>query len=236
MEQQTRARQETRAPLPFHDGSSADLPAKRETRADQLAAHDLWALQHGLEVISAALALLDPNRRLVFANPSARTLFDARDGVMVDPSNEVRCRDREAQGQLQAMVAAAMAGCSEGVPDSRRAFAIPRDRGWPLSALISCRPARPGFGQPDHRVVLLLRDPGRDLRVRSDDLSLLFGLSRAEAIVVQHLASGLDLEQIAARRGVCLTTIRNQLKAALGKLGVSRQVELVSIVLRSVQF
>ena len=65
-------------------------------------------------------------------------------------------------------------------------------------------------------------------------MTTLFGLSSAEAAVAVRLASGDCPERIAQLREVSVVTVRNQLKSVAAKLGVRRQVELVSIVLRTV--
>jgi DNA-binding CsgD family transcriptional regulator len=59
-------------------------------------------------------------------------------------------------------------------------------------------------------------------------LEALYGLSRAEANVALRIADGHGLKAVAANLGVALSTARNQLAAAMAKLDVHRQSELVS--------
>jgi DNA-binding CsgD family transcriptional regulator len=54
------------------------------------------------------------------------------------------------------------------------------------------------------------------------------GLTGAEADIARLLADGMTLREIAIRRGVSFETVRSQIKSIRGKLGVSRQVEIVS--------
>ncbi len=58
------------------------------------------------------------------------------------------------------------------------------------------------------------------------------GLTASEAAVAMGLAEGLDREEIALRRGVSPATIHSQLKSIFAKAGVSREVELVLLVVR----
>ena len=197
---------------------------------------DLLALQHGVDLLSSPVALLDARCRLVFANAGAEALLGEGDAVFIDAADTVRCRNRVAQKKLQALVAAMIADGEGGRVAVPRAFAIPKEEGWSLSALITGQPVAPGQGGETQRVVLHLRDPGVDLHVGSEFLSLMFGLSRAEAAVVALLVAGRGLDEIADERRVSLVTVRNQMKSALAKFGVSRQVELVSVVLRAVHF
>ena len=58
------------------------------------------------------------------------------------------------------------------------------------------------------------------------------GLSPIETGVVSALSSGLSPREIAERREVSIHTIRNQIKSAMAKCGVSRQSQLVALALR----
>jgi DNA-binding CsgD family transcriptional regulator len=62
---------------------------------------------------------------------------------------------------------------------------------------------------------------------RSKELPPQLGLSPAEAEIARALADGETLRDIAERRKVSIETVRTQLRAVYGKLGVHRQVELV---------
>jgi DNA-binding CsgD family transcriptional regulator len=59
-------------------------------------------------------------------------------------------------------------------------------------------------------------------------LQLGFGLTVAEAEIAGLLADGLAIDAIAFKRGVTEGTVRSQVKTVFGKLGVSRQAELVA--------
>lgn len=109
----------------------------------------------------------------------------------------------------------------------------------------------------DHRLLCRIapfhhraaRDPGLGLLLRSDEpcllltltarsaeevvaqrLGALYGMTSAEAYVACALADGLSGNQIAARRGVSVFTVRNQRKAAMWKCGARRQIDLIRTV------
>ena len=82
-------------------------------------------------------------------------------------------------------------------------------------------------------MVVFLRDPERELQGNDSELTEIFGLSAAEAQVVGRLTAGLSTQDIAEERSVSQVTVRNQIKSAQAKIGVSRQAELVSVVLRT---
>jgi alpha-beta hydrolase superfamily lysophospholipase/DNA-binding CsgD family transcriptional regulator len=81
---------------------------------------------------------------------------------------------------------------------------------------------------------LILFAAPRDAPAGGDEsiLQVLFGLTASEAEVALHVCSGLGPDEIAARRGSAVATVRTQLKSVLRKVGVASQTELVSVLLR----
>ncbi len=57
-----------------------------------------------------------------------------------------------------------------------------------------------------------------------------FGLSSAEVKTILKLVQGLTPREIAEERQVSIHTVRDQIKAAMSKLGVRRQIEIGSLV------
>jgi len=57
-----------------------------------------------------------------------------------------------------------------------------------------------------------------------------FGLTPAEADIVLRLNSGENTRAIAEARQSSIHTVRNQLKAAMTKLAVRRQVDVVRLI------
>lgn len=86
-----------------------------------------------------------------------------------------------------------------------------------------------GQGAP---TLLLVLEPDKGTRTPPSTLEAL-GLTRGESAVVGMLVQGLSPAQIADTREVSLHTVRNQIKSAMGKSGVSRQSALVSLAIRS---
>ena len=63
-------------------------------------------------------------------------------------------------------------------------------------------------------------------------LKACFGLTEAEARLAVRLASGADLSEAAEGLKISKATARNQLAAAMRKMDVNRQAELVARVAR----
>jgi DNA-binding CsgD family transcriptional regulator len=58
----------------------------------------------------------------------------------------------------------------------------------------------------------------------------LFDLTAAEARVAGGVAEGLTLDEIAARQGVTVGTVRSQIKSVFAKTGVARQAQLAGLL------
>jgi len=72
-------------------------------------------------------------------------------------------------------------------------------------------------------------------RLASDQLvARIFGLSPTEARLAMHLANGMSLAEAAAALGLAESSVRTYTKYVFAKLGVSRQADLVRLVLNSV--
>ena len=78
------------------------------------------------------------------------------------------------------------------------------------------------------RAILLVSDLTRPSITDAAVLSLVFGLTSAEARLAAAICEGQDLNAAAATFGVSRQTVRSQLKAVFAKTGSRRQAELVA--------
>jgi DNA-binding CsgD family transcriptional regulator len=69
--------------------------------------------------------------------------------------------------------------------------------------------------------------------ITPDMLVQLFGLTRAEAGLAAKLAEGHDLDSAAHEMGISRNTARHHLRSVFPKTGVTRQSDLICLVLRS---
>lgn len=71
-------------------------------------------------------------------------------------------------------------------------------------------------------------------RTNSEEENNRLNLSRSEFSIVLDLARGLTIRDISETRGTTINTVRNQIKMAMSKAGVHRQIDLVLLITRSV--
>jgi DNA-binding CsgD family transcriptional regulator len=80
---------------------------------------------------------------------------------------------------------------------------------------------------------VFIRDPERCAEVETDFLCDLFGLTPVEAAVTHQLASGLSLEAAGEALQISRNTVRAHLRSIFSKSGITRQTELMRLVLNS---
>ena len=178
----------------------------------------------------ARVIQLDWSGRIVAASDAAKALFRENDGLS-DRYGELRAARPEDNDRLQNLLARAMPRFGEqGASGSmmvRRSSLLPR---FALHVMPLANRA------PDHRprrvaALVLVVDPVEQARVDPGLVESVLGLSPAEARIAVQLAEGRTTRQIAAASGRGYTTVRTHLQHIFAKLGVSRQFDVVQLVL-----
>lgn len=93
-----------------------------------------------------------------------------------------------------------------------------------------------GFGTHDARAVstvLLIASPQDCPDISEDALAALFGLTKKEARLAKQVASGKTLASCEKAFYVARDTLKSQLQSIFRKTGVTRQIELVRLILTS---
>jgi DNA-binding CsgD family transcriptional regulator len=80
-------------------------------------------------------------------------------------------------------------------------------------------------------IVMYLFDASRNMAVICTELARVFGLTKAETRLAEALVSGETTRAYSQAQGVSINTVYTHLKSLLSKTGVSRQAELVRLIL-----
>lgn len=173
---------------------------------------------------------LDRRGRIVEANDRARELLRRGDGL-VDRDGSLHAFSPADDAELQGLVARALPSfgrqCVSGSMVVGHPLLLPR-----LALHISPTVE----GQPDvhpRRVaaLVLVVDPARRVVVDPSLVAAALGLTQAESHIAVLLAEGNTVRDIAIATGRTEHTIRWHVKRILEKHGISRQMELVQLVL-----
>jgi DNA-binding CsgD family transcriptional regulator/PAS domain-containing protein len=204
---------------------------------------DVHANLHGARRVRLALAevmdrlpvgvlLLDKRRQLVLQNRVAERLIALEDGLSLDRGGPSAEHARE-HAALQILIADAMEADEARVFDARGFLSISRPSGKrPYSVMVTpLRTSAVGEPETQARVAVFVSDPEIDRIAGTKALAELYGLTQAEVELLQLLSTGISLEEAASVRAISMNTARSHIKHMFAKTGVSRQGELVRMML-----
>ena len=183
-----------------------------------------------LETRRIGVVHLDRRGRILAANDRARHLLRQGDGV-ADRAGVLCTRAPEDQPRLDRLVAAALPGSGSvavsGSLPLRRSFVLP-----PL--MVHVKPVRvphPDYGARHVAALVLLVEPGRQPRIDPGVIAATLGLTPGESQVAVWLAEGRTVADMARATGHTRDAIYWHLKQIYQKLHISRQADLVRLVL-----
>ena len=196
----------------------------------------------GAEALGTSLAgLLDNTRvgvihlgrrgRIVEANDRARDILRHGDGLF-DEDGFLHARLPADHDRLQTLLAAALPPFGGEAP-SGGSMAIRRSPGLP-SLLLHLSPVgerRADFRSRRVAALALLVDPASEPRIDPELVASVLGLTPVESQVAALLAQGRTVREIAAATGRAEHTVRWHLGRIFKKRGLSRQADLVQLVL-----
>ena len=178
---------------------------------------------------------LDRRGRILAANDRAQTILRRGDGL-VDRDGMLRARGRADQVRLERLVGDALpasgAVAVSGSMVLRRSPVVP-----PFA--VHVKPV--GIPHPDHgarhvAALVLIVEPGRQHRINPDLVATTLELTVAETQVAVWLAEGKSVRDIAKATGLSENTLYWHLQQIYQKKSISRQVDLVRLVLSTAEF
>lgn len=184
------------------------VPANGWADPGALTASCLTALIDELDV---GLVVCRADGRLVHANAAAWRELDGQDAIALKPTDIVVAAAPEQQAPLRQALEAAARG--------RRQLVLLRGRAVRLMVAVQPLHSRPG--SPD-RVLLILGRRRVATALMVEMLCRRQGVTAAEQRVLEGLLEGLSAQELARQFDVELSTVRTQVSALRGKLGVRR--------------
>jgi DNA-binding CsgD family transcriptional regulator/PAS domain-containing protein len=193
---------------------------------------DLYA--DTVDQFAVGTILLDEAGRVLQTNQVAEGLLRERDGLALRHGRLQVSDGRDSQ-LLQQRIDTALAAQRARVPRVAEALRIERPSEKRDIALL-IRPVPVGQwsdGRACPAVAVFIAQPEDHAAVSPEVLGHLFGLTKAEASVASLIAGGQSVEETARALGTSVHTARAHLRSIFSKTGVTRQTELVLLILRS---
>jgi DNA-binding NarL/FixJ family response regulator len=177
-----------------------------------------------IDHLSMGVIVLGARGQVLFTNQRAGNLLARGDDILVGSSGVCHASTAEDTRRLHKAVRAAR---DSKVPD---ALILNSHSHKPLRVIV--RPGEIEDGAEAAVCLYLFTDDDRP-NVDPQLLRSIFGLTTSESRLAAALAGGLSLEAAARAEGWTLNSARSYLKAVFSKVGVSRQADLVRVVLTS---
>lgn len=186
-----------------------------------------------LDLIEFGVVLYNAEQKPVFVNTSAQRIFDDADGLKIS-LNGLEAYDSKAQQALNQLISTTL---HQGVSLSSRAggmLKIPRKSIRKPYTLTIVPMQGSLLGDDTISAVTFIFDPVKKQTTTFDALADCYGFTPTETELAIGLMHGDSLEVTAKRRGVSYNTMKTHLHAIFAKTNTNRQVDLVSLLLRSV--
>jgi DNA-binding CsgD family transcriptional regulator len=207
--------------------------APAPTHSDGRPFHLLMAGFEALDLVNVGLIVIGAAGQLLLANRTAEQILETRDGLELTPRGGVRTSMKSTPA-LGALVEAAEKAQPTEVPDSILAVRRPSGR-RPLTLVI--RPLQKASSKQDPMAptaLVFVLDPEFPVETAEADLRQLYGLTSTEACLANLLMEGKTLDECCELLGIRRSTARTHLQHLFEKVGVQRQSELVSLLLKSI--
>lgn len=179
------------------------------------------------------VVLIDTSGSILNCNAAATLVVEADDGISI-LDNRLRFGNMPAEPYFHSLLQRAGDDCLQ---PAGRSFVVPRPSGK-RPYLVAIRPLPPPATTQDLPVpesrsaaaIVAIRDPESFVGVDPGLLSQSYDLSPTEIELAVALDGGATVRTVADRRGVAITTVRSQLYALMGKVYVTRQIDLIRLL------
>ncbi len=188
------------------------------------------AIRSALDRLEVGVVLLDEAGKVAQINRAAAEVLGPEAPLRAEVGDALAAADPDVQRELCRMVARMVGASHDPSMRASEHLELPRPAMHPLRLLLV--PLQ-GEGRSSGRAcALFVSDREVGVELPEEVVRRHYGLTAAEARVVARLLRGLDIDGVADELKVTRETVRSHLKRVYGKVGTTRQSELVALVLR----
>jgi DNA-binding CsgD family transcriptional regulator len=189
-----------------------------------------------VDQLSMGTILLDAQGKILQANAIATQLIQQKD-VIKDHDGALQVGTREENNKFRKLLKESIAANTSQQPSAVRAMRVERPAtGYCLGLLIRPVPSSEWSvdGESFPSVAVFISDAENRAEAPRQLVGQLFDLTPAEAILATLIAKGLAIDEAAEQLHISRNTARAQLRSIFSKAGVTRQADLVRLILNSV--
>lgn len=209
---------------------SIDIHAQLDAQRTELRTY-----AHAMEQLLIGVVIFDEKGSLIHSNGVADDILADDDGLRMLNGGLHATFGREDR-EVQRLIQEALKEAVSARQLMGKVLSVTRPSGRTKIGVL-VRPIPLGnWSQRQKRpaVAVFLRDPERCVSSSRETMRRLFGLTKAEAILANHLVNGESLDEAASLLKIKRNTARAQLRSIFAKTGVRRQSMLVRMLLNSI--
>lgn len=184
-----------------------------------------------LDRLQVGVVVLDCQGRPMRISARAQAMLDARDGLQIT-SGRLRASCGVEDRAFQALLARTATGEDGPVRVLGNGLSLTK-RSTERKMGVIVRSVGGGGCGGQANVAVYIRDSEIAPDVEAELVRQIFDLTPAEAAVARRLTDGLSLEETAQSLDISRNTARAHLRSIFSKSGITRQTELVRLVLNS---
>jgi DNA-binding CsgD family transcriptional regulator len=180
-----------------------------------------------IDSLATPVVIIDDCANLVHSNQTALKLIASGEVVLAEPNNPVMAAHAASRDALAHVLMSGM--------NLAQSMALRKRHGGDLIAsVLPLANISGGASRSSSHAAIFFHDPDREFQLPGEALAKLYRLTGAELRLLLALAHGATLNDVAARSGTAITTVRSHLKNLFTKTGKSRQSDLVQMAMMSV--
>lgn len=188
-----------------------------------------------LDSLKQAIVLLDQQAQVTYYNRAAETILKHHPAIKL--SNDfIAATDPEDNVQLKKGIMQVVQGNRGGQINADFAIGLRHpDTYIPLPVKISPISQNKLLSTTAAdciSAIMVMADPDQTIQTTPEMLSTVYHLTHTEAKIALNLANGFTAEDIAQEHQVLISTVRSQIKLIRFKMNVTRQVDLIRILLK----
>jgi DNA-binding CsgD family transcriptional regulator/PAS domain-containing protein len=178
--------------------------------------------------------LIHPDRNVVYINQSAESFLSASNALTIS-NNRLKGVETEPHAQLSKLVASVFSKIEHSKPNPLTSCRMQQTtvnqlQFFELSAMPLVQEVQ-GMDVEQQLILLTITNAIDDNTIHTKLIVDLYKLTQKEAQVVQAICKGLVTNEIAAEFGISQNAVRFHTKNIFQKLHISRQSELVKLIL-----
>ncbi len=188
-----------------------------------------------LERLSVGAVILDKKGKILRMNDAAAAILAERDGLSTI-NGTLHAAFGSENKEMHALIDRAIRSECSPSPHLVSGMSLSRKSGRPnLGIVVRTAPVTEWSESSDRpAVIVIIRDVEQKSHASLSILKRLYGLTPAESTLVLKLLEGLTVEDASEELGISRNTARCQLRGVFAKTGVTRQTELMRLLLSGV--